>query len=86
VIPVVILREDVIMIELTEEQAGLLKQGYPVRVAAPQLGGELVVILADNRESTEAVLQEALDDIREKAALSKRGRQAAASWMKENPY
>jgi len=72
------------MIELTDEQASVLKQGYPVRVFVPKLG-EDVVVLASEQESTEAVLQETLDEIREKAALSKLGRQAAASWMKENP-
>jgi hypothetical protein len=74
------------MIELTEEQASVLKQGYPVRIAAPQLGGEIIVLLADDRESTEAVLQETLDDLREKAALSRAGQRAASSWMRENPF
>ncbi len=74
------------MIELTDEQASVLKQGYPVRVSVPELGGDVVVVLAAQRESTESVLQEALDEIREKAALSKLGERAAASWMKENPY
>ena len=74
------------MIELTDEQASVLKQGYPVRVFVPGLGGDVVVVLAAPQESTEAVLQETLDEIRENAALSKLGRQAAASWMKENPY
>ena len=74
------------MIELTDEQASVLKQGYPVRVFVPQLGGDMVVVLAAQRESTESVLQETLAEIREKAALSKLGRQAAVSWMKENPY
>ncbi|MGO8672784.1 MAG: hypothetical protein ACLQVD_15655 [Capsulimonadaceae bacterium] len=74
------------MIELTDEQASVLKQGYPVRVFVPELGGDVVVVLAAQGESTESVLQETLDEMREKAALSKLGRQAAASWMKENPY
>ena len=74
------------MIQLTDEQASVLKQGYPVRVSVPELGGDIVVVLAAQRESTESVLQETLDEIREKAALSKLGRRAAASWMKENPY
>ena len=74
------------MIELTDEQASVLKQGYPVRVSVPELGGDVVVVLAAQRESTESVLQETLDEIREKAALSKLGRQAAVSWTKENPY
>ena len=63
------------MIELTDEQASVLKQGYPVRVSVPQLGGDVVVVLAAQRESTESVLQETLDEIRENAALSQLGRQ-----------
>ena len=74
------------MIELTDGQASVLKQGYPVRVFVPELGGEVIVVLAAQRESTESVLQETLDEIREKAALAKLGRRAAASWMEENPY
>jgi hypothetical protein len=74
------------MIQLTDEQASVLKQGYPVRLFVPELGGDVVVALAAQRESTESVLQETLDEIREKAALSKLGRRAAASWMKENRY
>jgi hypothetical protein len=74
------------MIELTDEQASVLKQGYPVRVFVPERGGDIVVVLAAQGESTESVLQETLDEIREHAALSKLGRRAATSWMKENPY
>lgn len=74
------------MIELTDEQVSALKQGYPVRVLAPELAGDLVVVLADQGESTESVLQETLDEIREQAALSNLGRRAAVSWANENPY
>jgi hypothetical protein len=74
------------MIELTDEQAGVLKQGHAVRVFVSELGGDIVVVLAALGESTESVLQETLDEIRERAALSQLGRKAAASWMKENPY
>ena len=74
------------MIELTDEQVSVLKQGYPVRVFVPDLGGDAVVVLAVQRESTETVLQETLDGIREKAALSQLGRCGAVSWMQENPY
>jgi hypothetical protein len=74
------------MIELTDEQAGVLKQGHRVRVFVPHLGGDIVVVPAAQGESTESVLQETLDEICERIALSQLGRQAAASWMKENPY
>jgi hypothetical protein len=78
--------KEVTMIELTDEQASVLNQGYPVRVFVPELGGDVVIVLAAPRESTESVLQETLDEIREKAALSQLGRQDAASWARENPY
>ena len=61
------------MIELTDEQASVLKQGYPVRLFVSQLGGDAVVVLAAQGESTESVLQETLDEIREDI-----GRYAAA--------
>ena len=71
---------------LTDEQADILKQGYPVRVFHPELGGDVIVVLAAQRESTESALQEALDEIREKAALSKLAQRAVACRMEENPY
>jgi hypothetical protein len=74
------------MIELTDEQVHVLKQGYPVRVIVPDLVGDVIVLLADQQESTEAVLQETLDEIREKPALSQLRRRAVVSWAHENPY
>jgi hypothetical protein len=50
---------EVTMIHLTDEQTSLLKQGYTVRVRVPEPVGDVVVILAGQRESTESVLQEA---------------------------
>jgi hypothetical protein len=77
---------EVTMIALTDEQASVLRQGYPVRVFVADLGEEVVVVLAAQGESTESVLQETLDELREKAALSDLARRAAASWTEENPY
>jgi hypothetical protein len=74
------------MIELTDEQAAVLKQGHPIRVFVPEFGEDIVIVLAAQRENTDSVLQETLNEIREKAALSELGRQAAVSWTKENPY
>ncbi len=74
------------MIELTDEQTSVLKQGYPVRAFVPELDGEVIVVLAARGESTESVLQEMLDDIRERAARSELGRRAVASWAEEDPY
>ena len=74
------------MIQLTDEQTSVLKQGYPVRLFVPELGGDAIVVLAAQRESTETVLQETLDEIREQAALSQLGRRSVVSWTQENPY
>ena len=72
------------MVPLTEQQASVLKQGDPVRIAAPELGGELVVILAIDRESTESVLRRDLEDLREQAAWSQVALQAASSRMSDS--
>jgi hypothetical protein len=74
------------MIQLTDEQASVLKQGSPVGVFIPELGEDIVVVRAAQEESTESVLQATLDEIHENAALSQLGRRAAVSWTKENPY
>ena len=74
------------MIELTEDQASVLKQGYPLRVTVPQLGGVLVIVLAAESESTETVLRETLADLKERASLAEVGRRAAGSWMKDNGF
>jgi len=57
------------MIELTNEQASVLKQGYAVRVFVPELGEDVVVVLAAHRENTESVLQGPRDEVRDQAAL-----------------
>jgi hypothetical protein len=43
------------MIELTDEQASVLKQGSPIRVFVPELGADVVVVLAASKESIESV-------------------------------
>jgi hypothetical protein len=43
------------MIELTDEQASVLKQGAPVRVFVPELGADVVVVLAASKDSIESV-------------------------------
>jgi hypothetical protein len=77
---------EVTMIELTGDQASALKQGYAVYVFVHELGGDVAIVLAAPRESTESVLQETLDEIHEQAAWSQFGRRATISWMMENPF
>jgi hypothetical protein len=74
-----------VRIELTEQQTSILKQGYPVRIPAEQLGGDLILLLAAPQESVAQVLQEALDDIRLQQGWQKVTAQAQAEWAKENP-
>lgn len=58
-------------VTLADERLDALRQGDAVRIPVPELGGEVVMILAAPQESTEQVLEEALQDIREKRAMVK---------------
>ncbi len=72
------------MINLTDEQVSVSTQGFPVRVHIPELAGDVVLVLAAQRETVDAVRQETLDELREKAALSQLGRRAALSSLKDD--
>ena len=67
---------------LTPEQIEAVRQGLPVRIAAPEIGEEIVLVRASRFQE----LQEILDDRQEKAAWAKLGMEAASRWTKENPY
>ncbi len=70
------------MIELTEEQRQAVLKGEAVRVAAPEIGEDLVLLRATQYES----IRELLEDEREhKAALAYSMKQAARA-ARENPY
>lgn len=56
-------------VTLMDDRLDALRQGEAVRVAIPELGGEVVMILAAPGETTEQVLEETLQDIREKKAI-----------------
>ena len=62
---------EVTIIALTDEHASVLKQRSPVRVFVPRFDGGVVLVLAAQRESTESLLQETRDEIREKVARSR---------------
>jgi hypothetical protein len=74
------------MIELTEQQISLLKQGSPVRIPVPQLGGDVVLLLLAPHETVAAALQEVLDDGREKEGWKESVARAQGRWASENPY
>jgi len=70
------------MIELSEEQRQDVQSGKPVRVSAPELGGEVVLLSSD----TYNILCDQLDDDREKAAWARLARKSTESWAQENPF
>jgi hypothetical protein len=70
------------MIELTEEQRLAVLNGQVVRVAAPEVGGEIVLLRADAYEE----IRELLKDEQERKAWSQLSRKATERWAHENPY
>ncbi len=57
------------MIELTEQQRQVLREGSPVRVPVPEVGGECVVLRADVYEHLRSVLEDEGPDMRTVALL-----------------
>lgn len=63
------------------EKISALRNAEPVRIAAPELGGDIVVILAATHEDTLTVLQETIDDLKEQAAWQGANRRALKSLL-----
>jgi hypothetical protein len=70
------------MIELTQDQCRTLREGEPVRLAAPEIGEEIVVLRAT---AYDALRADAADKREQDAILSYSKRQAAQAG-RENPY
>ena len=70
------------MIELTEAQRKAVMKGEPVRVSAPEIGGELVLLSAATYEEC----REIVEDERARAAIAKVALGTAVQWAQENPY
>jgi hypothetical protein len=70
------------MIELTEEQCQAVRNGEPVRLAAADIGEDVVVLRADSFDK----IREKLDDEQDQAAWAKLARNAANQWAPKNPY
>lgn len=67
-----------------EKELAELKQGNPVRVHVPELGKDVVLLLADERESIEHVLSECLDDVREQKGFEKAAFDSMKGSLKED--
>lgn len=69
-------------IELTEEQRQAVRQGEAVRLPAPEIGGDVVLLRAEEYES----IRELLEDEKQQKAFREAGLRSAVRWMKDNPY
>ena len=69
-------------IELTEQQCQAVKNGEAVRLNAPEMGGEVVLLDAAQYES----IRELLEDEREQAAIARHAMKQARKIAQENPY
>jgi ASC-1-like (ASCH) protein len=69
------------MIELTEQQRQAVKQGEAIRLLAPELGEDVVLLRAEAYDT----IRELLEEEREKAGWAKLARKAAVRWAEENP-
>jgi PHD/YefM family antitoxin component YafN of YafNO toxin-antitoxin module len=69
-------------IDLTEEQRQAVMNGEPVRLPVPEVGGDIVLLRAEEYES----IEELLEDERQQKAFREAGLRSAMRWMKDNPY
>jgi hypothetical protein len=70
------------MIELTEQQRDAVKNGEAIRVAAPEIGEDLVLMRATLYQN----MRESLDDQVEQEEVLSYSMKQAAKVAKENPY
>lgn len=70
------------MIELSEQQRQAVKKGEAVRVAAPEIGQEVVLLIASEYE----IMCELLHDQREQQAVLRYSMNQAANVAQHNPY
>lgn len=70
------------MIELTEQQRQAVKNGEAIRISAPEIGEDVVLLRATQYET----LRELLEDRREQKAILRYSMRQAARVAGENPY
>jgi hypothetical protein len=74
--------KEVPMIELTQQQQQAVKNGEAIRVAAPEIGEDVVLLRATQYEN----MRELLEDQHEQRAVLRYSMQQAAKVAEENPY
>jgi len=70
------------MIELTEQQRQALRNGEAIRVAVPEIGGDVVLVRATQYQN----IRELLEDQREQQTVLRYSIMQAAKVAKANPY
>lgn len=70
------------MIELTEQQRQAVRNGEAIRVPAPEIGEDVVLLRAAQYEN----MRELLEDQREQEAVLGYSMKQAAKAAEENPY
>ena len=70
------------VIELTEQQCQAVRNGEAVRLIAPEIGGDVILLDAARYES----IRELLEDEREQAAVARHAMKQARKIASENPY
>ncbi len=70
------------MIDLTEQQRQAVRDGEAVRLAAPEIGEDVVLLRAAQYET----MRESLDDRREQQAILWYSMKQAAKVARENPF
>ena len=70
------------MIELTEKQREAVRNGEALRLAAPEIGEDVVLLRATEYEN----LQELLSDRHEQGSVLRYSMRQAGKVAKENPY
>jgi hypothetical protein len=75
-------KERAMTIELTEEQRQAMMKGEPVRLPVPEVGGDVVLVRAEEYDS----IRELLEDQALQRGFRQAGLRSALRWMKDNPY
>ncbi len=70
------------MIELTEQQRQSVKNGEAIRIAAPEIGEDVVLLRAAQYET----MREKLEDQTDQKALLRYSMKQARKVAQENPY
>ena len=68
-------------IELTEEQRQAVRQGEVIRLPAPEIGGDVVLLRAEEYES----IRELLEDEKQQRAFREAGLRSTVCWLTDNP-